>query len=184
MDQDPAQGTRCRYIFWNNKGGVGKTTLCFHASTQYAKDNADKNILVVDMCPQKNISLSLLTHSEFDPLEEFEDEDEADRPTKAELHSFSKQPKRKKQRSNTRKTRSSSSPPLEEFEDEDDADQPTRAELSSFSKQPKRKKQRSSTRKTRSFSDPPLFDPTRMKSQAGREDAAANCLAREDPPKQ
>ncbi len=29
------------YAFYNNKGGVGKTTLCSNAATLYAKDNPD-----------------------------------------------------------------------------------------------------------------------------------------------
>ncbi len=48
------------YAFYNNKGGVGKTTLCSNAATLYAKDNPDTQILVIDMCPQANISQFLL----------------------------------------------------------------------------------------------------------------------------
>ena len=44
------------FSFYNNKGGVGKTTLCSIASTLYAKNNPEKQILVIDMCPQANIS--------------------------------------------------------------------------------------------------------------------------------
>lgn len=48
------------YVTWNNKGGVGKTTLTFHMATQYALDHRDKNVLVVDLCPQANVSSALL----------------------------------------------------------------------------------------------------------------------------
>ncbi|MEB3343427.1 ParA family protein [Okeania sp.] len=48
------------YAFYNNKGGVGKTTLCSNASILYAEQNPEKQILVIDMCPQANISQFLL----------------------------------------------------------------------------------------------------------------------------
>ena len=48
------------YVTWNNKGGVGKTTLTFHMATQYALDHRDKNVLVIDLCPQANVSSALL----------------------------------------------------------------------------------------------------------------------------
>jgi len=48
------------YAFYNNKGGVGKTTLCSNAATVYAKDNPDTQVLVIDMCPQANVSQFLL----------------------------------------------------------------------------------------------------------------------------
>lgn len=44
------------YAFYNNKGGVGKTTLCQNAASLYAEQNPDKLILVIDLCPQANIS--------------------------------------------------------------------------------------------------------------------------------
>ena len=47
---------------WNNKGGAGKTTLTFHLSTEYAIQNPDKNIIVIDICPQGNISAALLSN--------------------------------------------------------------------------------------------------------------------------
>lgn len=59
-----AAGTRPKYEsigLWTNKGGVGKTTLSFHLSTAYAYLNPDKRVLVVDMCPQANLSNTLLT---------------------------------------------------------------------------------------------------------------------------
>ena len=42
------------------KGGVGKSTLTFHISSQYAKTHPDRRVLVIDMCPQANISTALL----------------------------------------------------------------------------------------------------------------------------
>lgn len=48
------------YSFYNNKGGVGKTTLCQNTACLYAKTNPEKQVLVIDMCPQANISQFLL----------------------------------------------------------------------------------------------------------------------------
>lgn len=49
-----------KYCVWNNKGGVGKTFLTYLLATEYAYNNPDKDIIVVDMCPQANISEMLL----------------------------------------------------------------------------------------------------------------------------
>ncbi|MDR2526976.1 MAG: AAA family ATPase [Rickettsiales bacterium] len=49
-----------KYCIWNNKGGVGKTFLTYSLSTEYAIANPDKNVIVVDMCPQANVSGMLL----------------------------------------------------------------------------------------------------------------------------
>ena len=49
-----------RYAIWNNKGGVGKTFLSFMLSSEYAIKYPDKKIIVVDMCPQANLSEILL----------------------------------------------------------------------------------------------------------------------------
>ena len=48
------------YSFYNNKGGVGKTTLCQNAAAMYAEQNPKKQVLVIDLCPQANISQFLL----------------------------------------------------------------------------------------------------------------------------
>ena len=48
------------YVTWNNKGGVGKTTLTFHMATQYALTHPWENVLVIDLCPQANVSSALL----------------------------------------------------------------------------------------------------------------------------
>nr|VFK13098.1 MAG: CobQ/CobB/MinD/ParA nucleotide binding domain-containing protein [Candidatus Kentron sp. LPFa] len=45
-----------KYAIWNNKGGVGKTFLSFILGTEYAKANPDKKVILVDMCPQANLS--------------------------------------------------------------------------------------------------------------------------------
>lgn len=49
-----------KYAFWNNKGGTGKTSLAFQAITRYATVNPSKRVLVLDMCPQANLSELLL----------------------------------------------------------------------------------------------------------------------------
>lgn len=44
------------FSFYNNKGGVGKTTLCTNVAARYAEQNPATQVLVVDMCPQANTS--------------------------------------------------------------------------------------------------------------------------------
>src|ERR1022692_2624793 len=48
------------YGIWNNKGGVGKSTITFHIASQYAKKHPEESVLVVDLCPQANASMMLL----------------------------------------------------------------------------------------------------------------------------
>lgn len=48
------------YAFWNNKGGVGKSFLGFVASTEYAHQHQGADVYVIDLCPQGNISETLL----------------------------------------------------------------------------------------------------------------------------
>ncbi len=48
------------YAIWNNKGGVGKSYLTFQLASEYARQNPDKKVLVVDICPQANSSSMLL----------------------------------------------------------------------------------------------------------------------------
>jgi cellulose biosynthesis protein BcsQ len=48
------------YAFWNNKGGVGKSFLCFVAATEYAFRHPDIDVYVIDLCPQANVSETLL----------------------------------------------------------------------------------------------------------------------------
>ena len=42
--------------FWSNKGGVGKTFLCFATAAEYARQHPDVSVVVMDLCPQANIS--------------------------------------------------------------------------------------------------------------------------------
>lgn len=49
-----------RYVVWNNKGGVGKSTIAFHLASRYAELNPQKMVLVIDLCPQANSSMMLL----------------------------------------------------------------------------------------------------------------------------
>lgn len=44
------------YGFWNNKGGTGKTSLCFQAMTFYANQHPTEQVLAIDVCPQANLS--------------------------------------------------------------------------------------------------------------------------------
>jgi len=44
------------YGYWNNKGGTGKTSLCFQSVTFYAHQHPDEKILAIDVCPQANLS--------------------------------------------------------------------------------------------------------------------------------
>lgn len=48
------------YAIWNNKGGVGKSYLTFQVAAEYAQQNPDKKVLVIDLCPQANSSSMLL----------------------------------------------------------------------------------------------------------------------------
>jgi chromosome partitioning protein len=48
------------YALWNNKGGVGKSYLTFQIATEYARTHPNQKVLVVDLCPQANVSSMLL----------------------------------------------------------------------------------------------------------------------------
>jgi cellulose biosynthesis protein BcsQ len=48
------------YAFWNNKGGTGKTSLSFQTACAYANQHPDQQILIIDICPQANLSELLL----------------------------------------------------------------------------------------------------------------------------
>ena len=45
-----------RYAVWNNKGGVGKSFLSFVLGTEIAHSYPNRNVVLVDMCPQANLS--------------------------------------------------------------------------------------------------------------------------------
>jgi chromosome partitioning protein len=49
-----------RYAVWNNKGGVGKTFIAFVIASEYASAHPDQTVVVIDMCPQANVSEILL----------------------------------------------------------------------------------------------------------------------------
>jgi cellulose biosynthesis protein BcsQ len=48
------------YAVWNNKGGVGKSTITFHLASRYAERHPNTKVLVIDLCPQANSSMMLL----------------------------------------------------------------------------------------------------------------------------
>jgi|ERR1017187_1760860 cellulose biosynthesis protein BcsQ len=45
-----------RYAVWNNKGGVGKSFLSFVLGTEVAHRKPNEHVILVDMCPQANLS--------------------------------------------------------------------------------------------------------------------------------
>lgn len=49
-----------KYSFWNNKGGTGKTSLAFQSISIFAEQHPDRRILIIDLCPQANLSELLL----------------------------------------------------------------------------------------------------------------------------
>lgn len=48
------------YAVWNNKGGVGKSYLTFQIASEYARTHPSEKVLVIDLCPQANVSSMLL----------------------------------------------------------------------------------------------------------------------------
>ncbi|HBT89780.1 MAG TPA: chromosome partitioning protein [Desulfobacter sp.] len=52
--------------FFNNKGGVGKTSLVYHLSWMYA--SLRKRVVVVDIDPQANLTAAFLTEDEIEEL--------------------------------------------------------------------------------------------------------------------
>ena len=57
----PLEGS---YAIWNNRGGTGKTTLTYHLANKYALKHPDKTILLIDMCPQADLSHAFLGDDE------------------------------------------------------------------------------------------------------------------------
>lgn len=47
-------------MVWNNKGGVGKTFLTYLLASEYAINNPDQDVIVIDLCPQANVSEMML----------------------------------------------------------------------------------------------------------------------------
>jgi len=54
------------YSIWNNKGGTGKTSLAFQSVCRFAQLNPTKRVLIIDLCPQANLSEILLGGQEGD----------------------------------------------------------------------------------------------------------------------
>lgn len=48
------------YAYWNNKGGVGKSFLCYFSAAEYAERHSDVDVYVIDLCPQANVSETIL----------------------------------------------------------------------------------------------------------------------------
>lgn len=48
------------YAFWNNKGGVGKSFLCYFSAAEYAEKHPETDVYVIDLCPQANVSETIL----------------------------------------------------------------------------------------------------------------------------
>ena len=57
------------HVIWNDKGGVGKTTLTFHMATEYARSHPSEAVLVIDLSPQLNASRVLLGSQNFNALD-------------------------------------------------------------------------------------------------------------------
>lgn len=53
-----------KFALWNNKGGVGKSFLAFSAACEYAIAHPDEEVLVLDLCPQANLTEMLLGGNE------------------------------------------------------------------------------------------------------------------------
>jgi len=49
-----------KYLIWNNKGGVGKTFLSYALSVEYAIVHPNEDVVVIDACPQSNVSEIIL----------------------------------------------------------------------------------------------------------------------------
>ena len=48
------------YVVWNNKGGVGKSTIMFNLTSRYAELNPNMKVLAIDLCPQANSTMMFL----------------------------------------------------------------------------------------------------------------------------
>ena len=52
--------------FFNNKGGVGKTSMVYHLAWMYARLGV--NVLAADLDPQANLTSMFLDDEELEPL--------------------------------------------------------------------------------------------------------------------
>jgi chromosome partitioning protein len=68
-DKLPHDTSTAAMRIWNNKGGVGKTFVTFVIAAEYAIKHPDQLIVVIDMCPQANISEILLGGNDQGSLE-------------------------------------------------------------------------------------------------------------------
>lgn len=65
MDSDTEENTHMatinkKYLIWNNKGGVGKTFLTYNLAVEYAIEHPGEDVVVIDACPQSNVSEIIL----------------------------------------------------------------------------------------------------------------------------
>lgn len=56
MSSKHGRSRHMRYAIWNNKGGVGKSFVTFITACEFAHQHPDKMVVIVDMCPQANVS--------------------------------------------------------------------------------------------------------------------------------
>ena len=54
--------------FFNNKGGVGKTSLAYHLACMLAQSKFDQQVLVCDLDPQANLTASFLDEDKLESL--------------------------------------------------------------------------------------------------------------------
>jgi cellulose biosynthesis protein BcsQ len=64
MNNSPANFRPKKIVFANNKGGVGKTTLCFNIGVQLSKMGL--KVALIDLDPQCNLSIQCLGYDYFD----------------------------------------------------------------------------------------------------------------------
>lgn len=54
------------YVFWANKGGIGKSTMTFQLACATAKNNPNKKIVIIDLSPQCDVSRMILGGGHYD----------------------------------------------------------------------------------------------------------------------
>ncbi|CQR03038.1 Septum formation inhibitor-activating ATPase [Yersinia mollaretii] len=59
-EQAQMAGINKKYLVWNNKGGVGKTFLTYNLAVEYAISHPEEDVVVIDACPQSNVSEIIL----------------------------------------------------------------------------------------------------------------------------
>lgn len=48
------------YVLWSNKGGIGKSTLSFQLACKYARLNPERQVVIMDLSPQCDVSRMVL----------------------------------------------------------------------------------------------------------------------------